>query len=386
MPQTQPSTEPSELDLLSHLSEVQDPRSRSCWYPIEELLLAGLAGVASGAEDWVYVCEWAHTKLDWLRNYLPFANGIASHDTFSRVFGLIDAKQFEACFTKMMMHLCPKLEGHFLAIDGKALRGSHDGARAMTHLVAIRDTATGMVLAQTRVADKSNEITAIPELIEVLDLKGATVTMDAMGAQTKILSQLADKGAHVLVALKNNQSAKAQAVEELFELVAKSMSGQAAQHTDVDKGHSRVEQRSCTVLKDLSGLGDALEAWPSIKSVIRVESHTQWVNGRKKGQSSKDRRYYVSSLELGAQAFNTHIREHWHIENSMHWVLDVAFKEDDCRIRVGEGAQNFAVLRRMALNMIKNDRLGLKIGVKGRRLCIGWDTKVLARLLGLPEH
>ena len=283
-----------------------------------------------------------------------------------------------------MTHLCGKLEGHFLAIDGKSLRGSRDGDKAMAHLVSVRNTTTGLVLAQVRVAEKTNEINAIPELIEALELKGATVTMDAMGCQTRILNLLEAKQAQVIVALKGNHSTQAQAVEQLFERADQNVSLTRAVHSSLDKGHGRVEERSCMVIHDLSSLAEEFKAWPSIKSVVRVDATTHYLYGPKKGQARQDRRYYISSATLGAEAFGTHIREHWHIENSLHWVLDVAFKEDDCRIRVGDGAQSFAILRRMVLNMLKNDRTNLKGGVRSRRLQMGWHSENLARLLGLP--
>lgn len=373
---------------MSQLSVIEDPRRRkiSCWYPLEELLLVGLAAVASGAEDWVTVCYWGKQRLAWLRQYLPFAHGIASHDTFSRVFGLLEAKQFEARFSQMMTHLCGNLAGHFLALDGKALRGSRDGDKAMAHLVSVRSTTAGLVLAQLKVADKSNEINAIPELIEMLDLKGATVTMDAMGCQTRILNLLEAKQAQVIVALKDNHSTQSQAVEQLFERADQHVSLARAVHNSLDKGHGRVEERRCTVIHDVSSIAKELEDWPSIKAVVRVDATTHYLYGTKKGKARTDRRYYMSSARLEADVLGPQIRAHWQIENGLHGVLDVAFREDACRVRVADGAQNFAILRRMVLNMLKTDRTNLQGGVKSRRLQIGWDSENLAKLLGLPPR
>ena len=381
-------TADASIDLLIQLSAVNDPRSRkiSCLYPLEELLLVGVAAVACGVEDWVTVSQWGNHRLAWLRKYLSFAHGIASHDTFSRVFGLLEAKHFEACFTRMMSHLCGSLDGHFLAIDGKSLRGSRHGDKAMAHLVSVRSTTAGLVLGQVRVAEKTNEIHAIPELIETLELKGATVTMDAMGCQTRILNLLEAKQAQVIVALKDNHITQSQAVEQLFERADKDLSLALAIHTSLDKGHGRVEERSCMVIHDLTCIAEEFKAWPTIKSVVRMSATTHFLYGTKKGQSRQDVRYFIGTETLTAMAFSQHIREHWHIENGLHWVLDVAFREDDCRIRAGDGAQSFAILRRIVLNMLRTDRTNLKGGVKSRRMQMGWDSENLAKLLGLPPY
>src|SRR5580765_7093517 len=219
---------------------LQDPRRRlaSCHYPLRELLLTALCAISSGADDWVDVALWGREKLDWLRRFLAFENGMASHDTFSRLFALLDAKGFEACFIDWMEHLCPSLRGHAIHIDGKSLRGSHNGCEAMAHLVSAWDSAAGVTLGQVKTANKSNEITAIPQLLDLLDVRGATVTIDAMGCQREIVRQIIDQGADFIIAVKNNQPTLAQAVDLAFQDEAQGLQqGRLQQDIDITKDH-----------------------------------------------------------------------------------------------------------------------------------------------------
>lgn len=258
---------------LKAFEELEDPRTRNCPHPLNELLLVALGGVTSGADDWVSVVKWARLKVDWLRRFLPFDNGIASHDTFSRVFSLLEAKGFEANFIGWMQQLCPTLAGQLIPMDGKSLRGSHDGDTTMTHLVSAWHSGAGLVLGQVRTAAKSNEITAIPQLLDALDVKGATLTIDAMGCQHEIVKKIVDKQAHYIVAVKNNQPSLASAVESLFEATdAGVQEGRLGQDITLDKDHGRLETRRCVVAHDLSPMGNQVQAWPGLKSVVMVES------------------------------------------------------------------------------------------------------------------
>jgi predicted transposase YbfD/YdcC len=370
--------------MLQAFEALEDPRSRKCPYPLQELLLVALSAVTSGADDWVGVVEWAQLKLPWLRRFLPFDNGIASHDTFSRVFSLLDARGFEACFVAWMRGPCPALAGHVVAIDGKSLRGSHDGGVNMAHLVSAWSSSAGVALGQVRTASKSNEITAIPVLLEMLDVQGAIITMDAMGCQRDIVGRIADKGAHYIVGLKNNQPSLAQAVEELFDAANVASPTDALQHdVTLDKDHGRIETRRCAVLHDLSAIGQHVQAWPQLRSAVRVQSTREVINARAKGhQPDTERRYYISSLALDAAEFNRLIRSHWAIENQFHWALDVSFDEDACRVRMRDGAQNLAILRRIALNLLKHDKTA-KTGLNNKRLRAGWNSDYLQTVLGL---
>jgi predicted transposase YbfD/YdcC len=375
--------ERSSAEVLQAFAELPDPRSRTCAYPLDELLLVALSAITSGAEDWVNVVEWAQLKLDWLRRFLPFANGIASHDTFSRVFSLLDAQRFEACFVAWMQRLCPSLAGQSICVDGKSLRGSHDGGLNMAHLVSAWHHRAGVALAQLRTADKSNEITAIPVLLDVLDVLGATVTIDAMGCQHEIVAKIVEKKADYLIAVKNNQPLLAEAVESLFANTDAGLrEGRLQEDLTLDKGHGRLETRHCMITRELGAIDQQVQAWPQFKTAVMVESTRETVNGRTKGKSTTEWRYYISSLALDAAEFNRRVRAHWAIENSFHWVLDVAFNEDACRVRRDHGAQNFAILRRIALNLLKQER-SVKVGLKNKRLQAGWSTRYLEIVLGL---
>ena len=200
------------ISLLEAFEELRDPRARECAYQLDELLLAAICAVISGAESWTTVVEWSEMKLDWLRQHLPFANGIASHDTFGRVFSLLDAKQFESCFVRWMSSMCPSLEGQHIAVDGKCVRGSHDGQQNAIHLVSAWSSANGLTLGQVRTADKSNEITAIPELLATLDIKGTIITIEAMGCQHDIAAKIVASGADYVLGVKGNQPGLAEAV------------------------------------------------------------------------------------------------------------------------------------------------------------------------------
>ena len=307
----------------------------------------------------------------------------ASHDTFSRVFSLLDAKRFEACFIGWMQQLCPALQGQLVAIDGKSVRGSHDGGLAMVHLVSAWAHDAGLVLGQLRTGAKSNEITAIPELLDALDLRGTTVTIDAAGCQRAIAGKIIDKKADYLLALKNNHPTLAQTVEALFEDVQAGVrDGRLQQATTIDKGHGRIETRQCVVAHDVSALAGAGQHWPGLRSAVMIKSTREALRGTNKGERTSEWRYYISSLRAEASEFNAKVRAHWGIENSCHWVLDVTFNEDDCRIRRGDGAQNFAILRRIALNLVKQEKSD-KASVRLKRLKAGWSIDYLQKLLGL---
>jgi predicted transposase YbfD/YdcC len=374
---------------MESFEALEDPRRRlaSCNYALQELLLTALCAISSGADDWVDVALWGQEKLDWLRRFLAFENGIASHDTFSRVFALLDSTSFEACFIDWMERLCPSLRGHAIHIDGKSLRGSHNGCEAMAHLVSAWDSAAGVTLGQVKTANKSNEITAIPQLLNLLDVRGATVTIDAMGCQREIVKQIIDQGADYIIAVKNNQPTLAQAVESAFSDEAQGLQqGRLQQDIDHTKDHGRIETRRCVVTHDLCTLSESMQrAWPGIRSLAIIESRREFTSGERQGEAGTEWRYYISSCELDAAQFNQAIRQHWSIENGCHWVLDVNFREDLSRIRAGHGPENFAILRRMTLNLI-NQNTTIKSSKKSKRKLAAWSTTRLQELLGLQAY
>lgn len=370
--------------VLQEFEDLEDPRqSDRCQYPLQEMLLVALCAVSSDADDWVHVAEWGRLKLEWLRKWLPFEQGVASHDTFSRLFGLLDPKQFEACFMRWMSRLCGALAGH-IAVDGKSVRGSHECGAGMAHVVSAWHVPRGVTLGQLRTAAKSNEITAIPELLEALDIQGATITMDAMGCQREIVQTLVEAKADYVIAVKNNQPGLAQAVEALFSPAAMASDvppGAPAQHQSVDKGHGRLHTRRC-VVQSTAALSPELRAlWPGLRSAVMIESTREILQGRDRSAPSTEWRYYISSRELPAAEFSQIIQQHWHIENRCHWVLDVIFDEDACRVRRDHGPENLALLRRISLNLIRTDTS--KGSVKLKRHRAAWNDDFLAQLLGL---
>lgn len=373
----------ASMSLLEAFAELSDPRGRECEHKLEELLIVAICAVISGAEGWTSVAEWGQLKLAWLRQYLPFANGIASHDTFGRVFTLLSAGQFEACFLRWITPLCPNLDGRHLAIDGKCVRGSHDGQRSPIHLVSAWSATAGLTLGQVKTADKSNEITAIPELLAALDIKGAVITIDAMGCQHNIATQITQGGADYVLGVKDNQPGLAEAVRLWFD-AAESGTLERPFWEDIqtEKDHGRIETRRCVVTNDVVWLQEQGQNWSGLHSLVMVESTREMIGRNSTGKSSTERRYYISSLPAKAALLGNTVRAHWGIENSMHWVLDVAFREDDCRIRCGEAPQNFAILRRIALNLLKGDTR-TKLGIANKRLKAGWDVSYLSKLLGL---
>jgi len=359
---------------------LRDPRSRTPAHDLTEMLVVALCAILSGADSWVEIQTWAEAKLDWLRRYLRLANGIASHDTFGRVFAALDARQFEACFMRWAAHLCPTLAGEVVAIDGKTVRGSHRGEQRAIHLVSAYGSGLGVVLGQQRTADKSNEITAIPELLDALLLKGVIVTIDAMGCQQRVADRIIQAQADYVLAVKDNQRALARLVRGILDALERwpaTYAGTFDEYCESEKDHGRIETRRC-VVQDISSRwpGKVDGRWPGLRSVAMIEA-TREIGGL----VSTQRRYYVSNLPANAGRIAHAVRSHWRIENSMHWVLDMAFGEDQCRIRVQNAAQNFAILRRIAMNLLNRDT-NTKVGLKTRRLKAGAGDEYRASLLG----
>lgn len=366
------------LSVEDAFGDLKDPRSRSPEHPLSELLVVAIAAILSGADSWVGIATWGEAKIEWLRQYLRLANGVPSHDTFGRVFAMLDAKHFEACFVRWVGGLCQGLEGKVVAIDGKTVRRSHRLGQGAIHLVSAYCGALRVSLGQVKTEAKSNEITAIPELLDALLLKGAVVTIDAMGCQQAIAQKIVQGGADYVLAVKDNQPGLCEALRELF--AAHDARGlktvRFGEHTEIGKDHGRIETRRCVVSEDIQWLAQR-ERWCGVRSVAMIESTRQIGE-----HSSTERRYYISSLGADAKRLGEAIRGHWGIENSMHWVLDVAFGEDQCRARVKNAAQNFAILRRIVINLLRADPT-TKVGVKTKRLKASADDRYRAHILGL---
>jgi predicted transposase YbfD/YdcC len=371
---------PQEIQpFLEHFTDLLDPHTRRSDYPLQELLLVAVCAILSGADNWVDVADWGRAKLEWLRRFLPFENGTASHDTFGRVFALLDAAAFEACFIAWMVSLCPALKG-MVAVDGKTVRRSHRAGQKAIHLVSAYAHGLGVTLGQVKTARKSNEITAIPELLDALLLKGCLVTIDAMGCQKAIAAKIIEREADYALMVKNNQPTLAAAVEGFFEAAERGgFVGVAHTRAEwVDGGHGRIETRRCVVAEAPAGLA-ALARWPGLKTLVLAESLRE-INGK----ASVERRYYISSRQADAGHLGLAVRGHWGIENGLHWSLDVAYGEDQARLRAGNAAENFSILRRITLNLIRLDK-ARKTGIKNCRLKAGWDDAYRQKLLGLQD-
>ena len=368
--------------LISIFSGLQDPRiDRTKRHDLMDIIAIAICSVVCGADSWVDVEQFGNSKKEWLSTFLELPNGIPSHDTFGRVFSALDAEQFQRCFVEWVRTVSEITEGQIVAIDGKSVRRSHDNraGRSAIHMVSAWASANRLVLGQTRVDDKSNEITAIPKLLSMLELSGCIVTIDAMGCQKEIAQKIIERGADYTLSLRQNQRRLHEEVSELFDEARRE--GFADVDCDrfetVEKGHGRVETRRCRAVSDASFiayLNDGGE-WPELRSVAMVESE-RYVDGKTSAQT----RYYISSLAGDAERLLKAVRGHWGVENSVHWTLDVSFGEDDSRVRKGSGAEVFAALRRMALNMLKHENT-LRVSIAAKRKRAGWDHDYLLKVL-----
>lgn len=365
--------------IVEHFGGLEDPRmDRTKLHPLINILVIALCAVISGADNWVDIELFGQSKREWFAKFLDLSNGIPSHDTFGRVFSLLDAEQFQSCFTNWVQAICEMLKGQVVAFDGKTLRRSHNRTigKDAIHMVSAWATQNRLVLGQTKVDAKSNEITAIPALISLLELSGCIITIDAIGCQKKIAQKIVDQGADYVLALKANQGTLYTDAQALFEDARAIGFDDCDYHQTVDKGHGRIEIRECWATAHPEYLAAVFkpEQWAGLQTLNMVRTERR-IGDTRETQT----RYYISSLPGNAKQLLHAVRDHWQIENRLHWVLDVSFREDDSRIRTGNAAQNMATLRHMALNLLKQE--SSKRSIRGKRLKAGWDEDYLAHVL-----
>ena len=369
-----------KITIADHFGEMEDPRVEwSIQHKLIDIITIAICAVICGADTWVDIEIYGQSKYEWLKQFLELPNGIPSHDTFSRVFSRLDPKEFQNCFLNWVKSISKLVAKEVVAIDGKTLRHSYDngGDKKAIHMVSAWATEQRLVLGQVKVNEKSNEITAIPELLKVLSLQGCIVTIDAMGCQKEIVKQIREGGGDYIITLKKNQGGLYERVKALFkEALIKQYQGFTFSSYRASKTeHGREETRYCMMLSDVQTQIDSEGKWEDLLSIGRQDS-MRVVNGK----TTIKTRYFISSLLNNAQLLANSIRQHWGIENSLHWVLDVAFREDDSRIRKDNAPQNFAILRHVANSLLQQNK-SVKTGIKNKRLKAGWDNEYLAKVL-----
>jgi predicted transposase YbfD/YdcC len=364
---------------ISCFGRVEDPRlDRKKQHSLLDIMAISICAAIAGADSWTEIADFGRAKEDWLRTFLKLPNGIPSHDTFGRVFSLLDPGQFEEAFREWVKAIQGQVKG-LVSIDGKTARRSHDqgkGKKAI-HVVSAWARESSLALGQVTVDEKSNEITAIPELVRQLDLNGCLVTIDAMGCQREIAKTIIDANADYLLAVKGNQETLAEDVEMEFKHAMADSFAHMEHHyyETLDKGHGRIEQRQYWYTQDIAGLGTA-DKWPGLRGMVMCRA----TRTMKTDTSVEDRYFITSAKDENVAAIAQSIRGHWGIENSLHWVLDVAFNEDQSRIRLGHAAENMNTIRKIALNTVKRNKTS-KRGVKGKRKQAAWNNQYLEELL-----
>jgi predicted transposase YbfD/YdcC len=371
---------PLDTNFLDDFSEIKDPRlERNQLYTVSEILLVTLLAVICGAEGWQDVENYGKSKINYLRCYLDYPNGVPSDDTVRRFFRAIDPDHFREIFSRWVECLAETADAKVIAIDGKSNRRSFDDDNKMLHVVSAFATEARIVLGQEKVFEKSNEITAIPKLLDLFDVRGHIITIDAMGCQYKIANKIIDRKGDYIFSLKGNQG-------ELSEDVALFLSDKKKEKrltscVDYDKGHGRIETRKCFVSNDVQWLRDRHSKWDTINSIIRIDATREMTSKTEKNKKTQETRYYISSIKnITPEMALKSVREHWGIENTLHWILDMSFNEDYSRIRKENAPQVMAIIRHIALNLLQCCK-PKRQSIKGFRKICSWDDAALTTVV-----
>ncbi|MBI5004969.1 MAG: ISAs1 family transposase [Candidatus Lloydbacteria bacterium] len=366
--------------LFEHFKNISDPRvNRTKRHNLLEIIVIAICAILCGADTWTDIEEFGNSKMEWFKTFLELPNGIPSHDTFGRVFALLDPEQFERSFQSWVATIAILMGREVVAIDGKTARRSHgkSAGPAALHLVSAFATRNGLTLGERAIDTKSNELKAIPKLLRILALSGCIVTIDAAGCYPEIIEQIIENKADYIVAVKRNQPTLYTDIESIFSSVP--VGGRDTEYQE-GRAHGRAETRECFVVTDplyLSRLRTK-DAWKNLASVVKI------AGTRKNAQTkTSDARYYISSMaDMTADKMLEAVRNHWRIENSLHWILDIAFREDESRIRKGHAQENFALMRKISLNLLKQEKTVTK-GIRAKRMKAGWDAPYLLKVLGI---
>jgi predicted transposase YbfD/YdcC len=371
-------TKDQHPSIPKHFANITDPRRYNSRHKLIDIITIAICAVVCNANAFEHISEFGQAKYDWFKKFLELPHGIPSTDTFERVFARIDPKQFKACFLEWIQAISQLTKGEVVAIDGKTLRRSHDksNGKSAIHMVSAWACANGLVLGQVKTEEKSNEITAIPQLLNTLEIQGCIVTIDAMGCQKSICEMIVEKRADYVLSLKGNQGNLHDNIKSYFQDQKQHGFKDVSfdYHETIDGEHGKIEIRKYWTVSDIDWL-QGKENWANLETICMVERERQFSD-----KSENETSYYIGSLANNAESFSHATRSHWRVENSLHWVLDVTFREDESRIRKDNAPDNFAVLRHIALNMIKRET-SLKKSIKCKRLRAGWDDNYLSKIL-----
>ena len=366
--------------LFERVGEIKDPRiERTKLYSLKDILVIAVCATICGADNWEDIAELGESKREWFASFLGIENGIPSHDTFRRVFILLDNVELKTLFVEWLSSAVSLSKGSLVSLDGKNLCGSRQplkGKKAL-NIVSAWASEQSVVLGQVRCEEKSNEITAIPELLNILDLAGCIVTIDAIGCQKNIVAKIIEKQADYVISLKGNQGNLHRDIKNYLDWAERIKFKEISYDycETLEKGHGRIEERRCWVTQEIDWL-EGKDEWKGLKSVVMVEAIREIIGKEK----TIERRYFISSLEANAAELLRCVRGHWAIENDLHWCLDIGFREDNCQVREAVSAENLATLRHIGINLLKQEKSS-KRGIEGKRKKAGWNENYLRKVL-----